>query len=111
MQQKRINANYIDPEESAVMATNHLTTTVEQDEAEAEELRLYFEQAAKLPEWRTLYADEIEATIDCYLRNNPKVKREAFIDTLHAFLKHSYGAATTPTEKRFAILQVLISFI
>jgi len=43
MQQKRINANYIDPEESAVMATNHIKTTVEQDEAEAEELRLYFE--------------------------------------------------------------------
>ena len=67
--QKRINANYIDPEASAVMANNHLTTTVEQDEAEAEALRLWFEQQAKLPEWRMLYADEIEATIDCYLSN------------------------------------------
>jgi len=43
MQQKRINANYIDPEASAVMATNHLTETVEQEEAKAEELRLWFE--------------------------------------------------------------------
>lgn len=109
--QKRINANYIDPEASAVMANNHLTTTVEQDEAEAEALRLWFEQQAKLPEWRMLYADEIEATIDCYLSNNPKIKRQEFTDTLHGFLKQAAGYATTPAEEKNAILQVLISFI
>ena len=55
--------------------------------------------------------NEIEATIDCYLQNNPKVKRQAFTDTLHGFLKQADRFATTPADKKNAIMQVLISFI
>ncbi len=100
-----------DPELAAMAAANQITQTVEQDEAEAEALRLWFEQQAKIPEWQTLYANEIEATIDCYLQNNPKVKRQAFTDTLHGFLKQADRFATTPADKKNAIMQVLISFI
>ena len=99
------------PEEMVLRINNEMTKTVEQLEAEAEALRLWFEQQAKIPEWQTLYANEIEATIDCYLQNNPKVKHQAFTDTLHGFLKQADRFATTPADKKNAIMQVLISFI
>ena len=98
-------------EEMVLRINNEMTKTCEQLEAEAEALRLWFEQQAKIPEWQTLYANEIEATIDCYLQNNPKVKRQAFTDTLHGFLKQADRFATTPADKKNAIMQVLISFI
>ena len=99
------------PEEMVLRINNEMTKTCEQLEAEAELLRLWFEQQAKLPEWQTLYANEIEATIDRYLQNNPKIKRQAFTDTLHGFLKQADRFATTPADKKNAIMQVLISFI
>ena len=86
MQPKRINANYIDPEASVVMATNHLTTTCEQDEAEEAELLAAIKANSIPNEYKELYAAEIAYVTKVYLQRYPQAKKEAVMAALRDIL-------------------------
>ena len=107
MQPKRINANYIDPEASVVMATNHLTTTCEQDEAEEADLLAAIKANSIPNEYKELYAAEIAYVTKVYLQRYPQAKKDSFEFSLHGILTFAWNSTQHPDAKKEAVMAAL----
>ena len=105
--QKQIFGNYIDPEASVVMATNHLTATVEQEEAEEAALLADIKANSIPNEYRELYAAEIAYTTNLFLQKYPRAKKDDFEFCLHGILTAAWNSTQHPTAKKQAVMAAL----
>lgn len=107
MQPKRINANYIDPEEAATWASNNLTKTCEQDEAEEAELLAAIKANSIPNEYKELYAAEIAYVTKVYLQRYPQAKKDSFEFSLHGILTFAWNSTQHPDAKKEAVMAAL----
>jgi len=109
MQQKRkqIFGNYIDPEEAAMWASNNLTKTCEQEEAEEAELLAAIKANSIPNEYKELYAAEIAYTTKLFLQRYPRTKKDDFEFCLHGILTAAWNSTQHPTEKKRAVMAAL----
>jgi len=109
MQQKRkqIFGNYIDPEEAATWASNNLTKTCEQEEAEEAELLAAIKANSIPNEYKELYAAEIAYVTKVYLQRYPQAKKDSFEFSLHGILTFAWNSTQHPDAKKEAVMAAL----
>lgn len=105
--QKQIFGNYIDPEEAAVWASNNLTKTCEQYEAEESELLAAIKANSIPAEYKELYAAEIAYTTKLFLQRYPRTKKDDFEFCLHGILTTAWNSTQHPTAKKQAVMAAL----
>ena len=105
--QKQIFGNYIDPEEAAMWASNNLTKTCEQEEAEEAELLAAIKANSIPAEYKELYAAEIACTTKVYLQRYPRTKKDDLEFCLHGILTAAWNSTQHPTAKKRAVMAAL----
>ena len=87
----------------------HLTKTVEEEEAEFEELDKWFEEISKPIEYQTILKREIAATVVAFMKLYPDTKRADFEKSLDVWLYGVWNTDKYKTEadKKQAVLECL----
>ena len=96
-----------DPELIALGASNWITKTVEQLEAEEAELLAAIKANSIPDEYKELYAAEIAYVTKIYLQRYPQAKKDRFEFCLHGVLSYAWNSTQHPTAKKEAVMVAL----
>ena len=96
-----------DPELIALGASNWITKTCEQDEAEEAELLAAIKANSIPDEYKELYAAEIAYVTKVYLQRYPQAKKDSFEFCLHGVLSYAWNSTQHPTAKKEAVMAAL----